>query len=70
MGNTTIQVKKENLRLLNILKKEIGAKSYNEALEELLAKEFEITKDMFGVDRERISSFKEADRLEDRNASF
>lgn len=70
MGTTTIQVKKRNLRLLNMIKRKTGAKSYDEALEKLLAEELKIARSMFGADRDRITRFGEEDRLEDRNADI
>lgn len=64
--STTIQVKRRNLRLLGVLKKSMGARSYDEVIERLLEKKVGVPSDMFGIDKGRISRFTEKDRLEDR----
>jgi len=64
---TTIQVKRKNLRLLEVLKRRMKARSYDEVIEKLLAQKTDILNDMFGVDKGRISKFTEEDRLEDRD---
>ena len=64
--STTIQVKRRNLRLLGVLKKSMGVRSYDEVIERLLEKKVGVPSDMFGIDKGRISRFKEKDRLEDR----
>ena len=64
--STTIQVKRRNLRLLAVLKKSMGARSYDEVIERLLEKKVGVPSDMFGIDKGRISRFTEKDRLEDR----
>jgi len=63
---TTIQVKERTIRLLDALKRATGARSYDEALLVLLEERFKLRGEMFGVDRGRISSFREEERLEDR----
>jgi len=63
---TTIQVKERTIRLLDALKQATGARSYDEALLVLLEERFKLRGEMFGVDRGRISSFREEERLEDR----
>jgi len=67
MAVTTIQVKRRNLRLLETLKKRMGAKSYDEVIERLLEEKVGFPRDMFGVDKDKISKFTEEDRLEDRD---
>jgi len=64
--STTIQVKKRNLKLLEKLKSQIGARSYDELIEKLVLEKLGLEGDMFGVDRGKISSFSEKDRMEDR----
>jgi len=64
---TTIQVKRKNLRLLEVLKRRMKARSYDEVIEKLLAQKTDILNDMFDVDKGRISKFTEEDRLEDRD---
>ncbi|MEM2994659.1 MAG: hypothetical protein QXI91_01405 [Candidatus Bathyarchaeia archaeon] len=64
--STTIQVKRRNLKLLEILKKRMGLKSYDEVIERLLEEKTGVPNDMFGIDKRRISRFTEKDRLEDR----
>jgi len=54
------------MRLLDALKRATGARSYDEALQSLLEERFKLRGEMFGVDRGRISSFREEERLEDR----
>lgn len=63
---TTIQVKERTIRLLDALKRATGARSYDEALLVLLEERFKLRGEMFGVDRGRISCFREEERLEDR----
>jgi len=64
---TTIQVKRKNLRLLEVLKRRMKARSYDEVIEKILAEKTDIPNDMFGVDKGRVSKFTEEDRLEDRD---
>ena len=63
---TTIQVREENLRLLEMLKRATKARSYDEVLSRLLRKELGIPRSMFGAARGKLKPFTEADRLEDR----
>lgn len=63
---TTIQVKDRTIRLLDALKRATGARSYDEAIRVLLEEKFKLQSEMFGVDKGRISSFREEERLEDR----
>ena len=63
---TTIQVKEGTLRLLETLKEEMNARSNDEVLRVLLSEKLKIPRDMFGIDRGKLTSFTEADRLEDR----
>lgn len=67
MAVTTIQVKRKNLRLLEMLKRSMQAKSYDEVIERLLTEKVGLPADMFGIDKGRISKFTEEDRLEDRD---
>lgn len=62
--NTTIQIKKRNLRLLDMLKKDLNAESYDAVIEKLLNEKLGLHVDMFGVDKSKISKFVEKDRLE------
>jgi len=64
--STTIQVKRRNLRLLEKLKKDLGSKSYDEVIEKLLLERMGASRDMFGIDKGRLTRFKETDRVEDR----
>ena len=63
---TTIQVKERNLKLLEELKRAMGARSYDEVLGKLLEEKLKVPESMFGVDRGKITPFTEADRTEDR----
>lgn len=49
--------------MLDILKKNMNAKSYDEVIEKLIGQSFGL-EDLFGADKGRISKFKEKDRLE------
>ena len=62
--STTIQIKKKNLRLLDLLKKRMNAKSYDDVIEKLLSQGLGLSEDLFGLDKGRISKFTEKDRLE------
>lgn len=64
--STTIQVNRRNLRLLEVPKKRMGLRSYDEVIERLLEEKAGVPSDMFGIDKGRILKFKERDRLEDR----
>jgi len=63
---TTIEIKHETQRLLERLKRELNARSYDEALRKVLKERLDIIDSMFGVDKGRISQFEEEDRMEDR----
>ncbi len=65
--STTVQVKKRTMRLLEKIKSELKVKSYDEAIVMLVEEKFGLVDDMFGVDKGRISSFSEKDRMEDRD---
>ncbi|MEM3083755.1 MAG: hypothetical protein QXU32_12545 [Nitrososphaerales archaeon] len=61
--STTIQIKKKSQKMLDILKKSMNAKSYDEVIEKLISQSLDL-EDLFGADKGRISKFKEEDRLE------
>ncbi|MEM2264905.1 MAG: hypothetical protein QXX03_06930 [Nitrososphaerota archaeon] len=44
----------------------MGAKSYDEVIEKLIEEKLDLPSKMFGIDKGKISSFKEEDRMEDR----
>jgi len=67
MATTTIQIKRRNLRLLESLKVNMDARSYDEVIERLVAEKISVPDDMFGVDKGKMSRFTEKDRLEDRD---
>jgi len=67
MEVTSIQVKRRNLRLLEVLKKRMKAKSYDDIIAALLSEKLGIKDSMFGIDKGKISKFTEEDRLEDRD---
>lgn len=54
------------MRLLKKLKKDLGSKSYDEVIEKLMLERMGASGDMFGIDKGRITRFKETDRAEDR----
>jgi len=61
--STTVLVRKSTLKLLEKAKKILGKKSYDEVIRFALEKLFDVPDDMFGVDKGKISGFKEEDRL-------
>lgn len=60
---TTIQVSRKTRQLLNIFKKKLSAKSYDEVILRMLAEKTGIPLSMFGSNP-RLSSFKEEDEAE------
>ncbi len=62
--STTIQIKKRNRKLLELLKKNLNAESYDEVIEKLLSDRLGLRNDMYAVDKGKISRFVEKDRLE------
>ena len=56
-------VKKDTLKLLERAKKVLGMKTYDEVIRLAVEKLFDVPDDMFGVDKGKISEFKEEDRL-------
>ncbi len=62
--STTIQIKKRNLKLLDLLKKNMKGKSYDDVIEKLLSQSLRLSEDLFGVDKAKISKFTEKDRLQ------
>ncbi|MGC8832353.1 MAG: hypothetical protein ACP5PQ_07220 [Thermoproteota archaeon] len=60
---TTIQVSKKTRQLLEALKKKLSAKSYDEALQKLLAEKMETPSSMFGSNP-KLSCFKEEEEAE------
>lgn len=63
---TTIEIKRETQRLLERLKREFNARSYDEAIRKVLKERLGIIDSMFGVDKGKVSRFEEEDRMEDR----
>ena len=61
--STTVLVKKETLKLLEKAKKVFGMRTYDEVIRFAVEKLFGVPDDMFGVDKGKISEFKEEDRL-------
>ncbi len=55
---TTIQVSRKTRQLLDVLKKKLSAKSYDEVLQKLIAEKIEIPTPMFGSNP-KLSRFKE-----------
>jgi len=62
----TVQLRGETYRLLSKLKEMKKARSFDEVIFELLARELGIEEDMFGADVGRIKPFTPEDRMEDR----
>ncbi len=67
MQSTTIRISRGTLKMLEYYKKKIGARSFDEAIKKLLIDQRRsLIIKYYGIDRGRISSFSEEDRLEDR----
>ena len=64
---TTVKVERNVARELENLKKKLGLKSINSVISYLI-KDYKMRRlnSIFGVDRGKISSFTEEDRIEDR----
>ncbi|MCS7365492.1 MAG: hypothetical protein NDF54_08660 [archaeon GB-1867-035] len=62
----SIVVRENTYRLLEKLKKQVDAKSFNELLRKLAFKELGLEEDMFGIDKNRLKEFTARDRMEDR----
>jgi|Deesub1362A_J573_1020465.scaffolds.fasta_scaffold01026_3 hypothetical protein len=64
---TTVKVERDVANELENLKKKLGLRSINSVIEYLI-KEYKMRKlnHVFGVDRDKINSFSEEDRIEDR----
>ena len=66
--STTVRVSKTTRETLESLRKRMNAKSLDEAIRLLIARERRMKIDeAFGLDRGRITAFSEEDRGEDRN---
>jgi len=61
--SVTVLVKKDTLKLLERAKKVFGMKTYDEVIRLAVEKLFDVPDNMFGVDKGKISEFKEEDRL-------
>ena len=67
-GSTTVRVSKTTLETLEKLRQKFNAKSLDEAIRLLIARERKMKIDeAFGLDKGRIKPFSEEDRGEDRN---
>jgi predicted CopG family antitoxin len=65
---TTIRVSKKTAETLEHLREKTGAESLDETIQSLIKKQRKaVLERTFGIDRDRISSFAEADRGEDRS---
>ncbi len=62
----TIKVRKGIYDILGRIAKELGLSSPEKALETIVLEKAGIPKDMFGVDKERLSPCSEKDKIEDR----
>ncbi len=64
---TTLRVEKRIVEELEEIKKKLGLRTLNDVVE-FLVREYKVSKleRFFGIDKGRISGFKEEDRLEDR----
>lgn len=64
--NTTIQIKRKTLERLKKLKERKKFPNYDELINKLIDNFINIPESMFGIDRGRLTHFKEEDRLEFR----
>jgi DNA-binding MurR/RpiR family transcriptional regulator len=65
---TTIRVSKKTVEALENIRENLKAESLDEAIQSLIKKQRKVfLKQVFGIDRGKITSFSEADRLEDRD---
>ena len=60
---TTIMITIRTKKLLDKARKIFGGKTYDDTIRIILDKVLNIPESMFGVDRNRISEFREEDRL-------
>ncbi len=68
MRTLLIRVKKETLFLLKGIKEKISARSMDEVIRYLIRfKRESALREVFGIDKGRITPFTEEDRLEDRH---
>jgi predicted CopG family antitoxin len=64
---STIKVSKATLKELESLRESMGAKSIEDVIKRFIKeRRSRIVEDVFGIDKERLSHFKEEDRGEDR----
>ncbi len=61
----TVKIRREVYHILSGIAREGGYSSPEEALERIILKEDGIPDDMFGIDKGRLSSYSEEDRMED-----
>jgi len=67
MKTVTIRVKKETLSFLKDIKEQISARSIDDVILYLIRFRREsVLKEIFGIDKGRLTPFTEEDRLEDR----
>lgn len=59
----TIRIREE---LYEALAKKMGEKDPEKLVERLILEKLDIPKDMFGIDKNKLSPFSERDRMEDR----
>ncbi|MGB9841755.1 MAG: hypothetical protein ACPLKZ_03415 [Candidatus Bathyarchaeales archaeon] len=60
---TTVQVDEKTLQMLNKIKKEMKAKSYDEVIKKLISERQKIPSSMFGSNR-KLTPFSAADEVE------
>ena len=64
--NTTIQITKITLGKLKKLKELMNLSSYDDLINELIAKAHNLPESMFGIDKGKVKKFLREDRLEFR----
>ena len=67
MGMTTIKISKETLKMLEHLRQSMNEKSLEGVIRRLiLERRMEILEKIYGIDKGRITEFREEDRFEGR----
>lgn len=64
--NTSIQITKDTLEKLKRLKKMVNASTYDELINDLINKAYNVPDTMFGVDKGKIKKFSKGERIDFR----
>jgi len=61
-----IKIRRSIYDILSRIARELGVSSPEEALEAIILEKAGVSRDMFGVDKDRLSPYSDSDRMEDR----